>query len=459
MAVYRTGSSGTGVTSLQELLKSAGFDPGPIDGVYGPKTYAAVLAYQQSVGITADGIAGPQTLGELGGVTSGTSGGGTDYTDDEETRFIGLPARPEIWKDSTTGESFIVYYVPGTEPPLPTLYRVPVDADLEALTGNKTVDYDKIITTEQITSTGALIVGTSTEIPRTEGDPTDEFVLMVEESSAMQPWLKDPQVLAVYFNAYLENRPIEDWELFKTKYWQDASDAERDWMRDSAQNPATAADRRDDAYITAYNSFLSLGVDNPPEDVLRFLGDKFVMGHWTQAYLLDQIEAITGGASANPLDDELESFMEDGGFTIDTPALKITEVENLFRTWLGPGYPPTSGQVGEWASKLRRNPEAGRDQLIQMLQGQRMALFPEYKDETLSYEDIASPWRSFASNLWGQAPDETEAMFQDIVKMNDTTEAGKLLRTEGLKQNIGKVEQDFSQSNIQQFGGLLQRAK
>ena len=57
------------IPGLQVALRRHGYDPGPIDGVVGPKTKAAVSAFQHRAGIHADGLAGPQTrvrLGRLG---------------------------------------------------------------------------------------------------------------------------------------------------------------------------------------------------------------------------------------------------------------------------------------------------------------------------------------------------------------------------------------------------------
>jgi len=59
--VLRRGSSGTAVRQLQEALKEAGHDPGPIDGEFGPATEAAVRAFQQEKGIAVDGVVGAIT--------------------------------------------------------------------------------------------------------------------------------------------------------------------------------------------------------------------------------------------------------------------------------------------------------------------------------------------------------------------------------------------------------------
>ena len=60
------GSRGDAVRALQVALNARGFPCSPVDGLYGAATEAAVLAYQRSAGLLADGIAGPRTQAALG---------------------------------------------------------------------------------------------------------------------------------------------------------------------------------------------------------------------------------------------------------------------------------------------------------------------------------------------------------------------------------------------------------
>lgn len=65
MAIFKLGDSGTGVKSLQQALEKAGFNPGTIDGAFGPGTQAAVIAFQRSEGLVPDGVAGLRTQAAL----------------------------------------------------------------------------------------------------------------------------------------------------------------------------------------------------------------------------------------------------------------------------------------------------------------------------------------------------------------------------------------------------------
>jgi peptidoglycan hydrolase-like protein with peptidoglycan-binding domain len=49
------------VELLQRALRRSGFDPGPVNGGFGPTTAAAVRSFQAAMGLVVDGIVGPQT--------------------------------------------------------------------------------------------------------------------------------------------------------------------------------------------------------------------------------------------------------------------------------------------------------------------------------------------------------------------------------------------------------------
>lgn len=50
---------------VQRALKAKGFNPGPIDGLEGPKTDAAIVAFKRSIGYRARPYLGPLTLAAL----------------------------------------------------------------------------------------------------------------------------------------------------------------------------------------------------------------------------------------------------------------------------------------------------------------------------------------------------------------------------------------------------------
>jgi len=66
MNTLKKGDKGEEVKRLQEALSANGFNTGGADGIFGNGTLAALIAFQKSAGLLADGIAGPRTLTALG---------------------------------------------------------------------------------------------------------------------------------------------------------------------------------------------------------------------------------------------------------------------------------------------------------------------------------------------------------------------------------------------------------
>lgn len=59
------------ISAIQSSLESEGFSPGRVDGIWGRQTIAAVEKFQQSKGLTVDGIVGPITAEALFGAKEG----------------------------------------------------------------------------------------------------------------------------------------------------------------------------------------------------------------------------------------------------------------------------------------------------------------------------------------------------------------------------------------------------
>lgn len=82
-ATLSQGSRGDTVRLIQQKLKRWGYYNGPVDGIFGAKTTAAVKYFQRKNGLVADGIAGKKTLAALG-ISSAGSGssqnGGNNYS-------------------------------------------------------------------------------------------------------------------------------------------------------------------------------------------------------------------------------------------------------------------------------------------------------------------------------------------------------------------------------------------
>lgn len=75
---------GEDIAELQSRLSQLGFDPGKVDGIFGPGSERAVLEFQRNRNLTEDGAAGPEVLTELRLLVRGHLGEGRESVREKE---------------------------------------------------------------------------------------------------------------------------------------------------------------------------------------------------------------------------------------------------------------------------------------------------------------------------------------------------------------------------------------
>ena len=97
-ASYKRGSTGSVVSEIQQKLKNWGYYSAAVDGIYGSRTEAAVLLFQQKNGLAADGKAGQETLAALGISSAGLIEQNTSGDVALLARLISAEARGESYE-------------------------------------------------------------------------------------------------------------------------------------------------------------------------------------------------------------------------------------------------------------------------------------------------------------------------------------------------------------------------
>ncbi len=222
-------------------------------------------------------------------------------------------------------------------------------------------------------------------------------------------------------------------------------------MKLAAANPSQAETKIEDDQSLVRSLFDGIGAEGTDAALIDYMAKQFSIGVWSQTYLTEQVEAAISGNY--DMDTELTNFIEDGGIELVSTKQQQESVRSLWNDWLGPAYQPSEAEIEKWATVLRKSGD-GREELISMLRGQRMALYSEYEDPNLTYRDIAAPWKNVVFNTLGETADETSEMFQSIIRMNDYGEANKVLRRKGLDEGNDKVWADATSAT----GSSVRRA-
>lgn len=121
--LLRVGDSGQAVNELQARLQGLGYYQGTLTGIYDPETEAAVVAFQQSQGLTVDGVAGPQVNSVLYSPTNLAAANGgmpaETATTDSSIPGSGIPSNgvsTATAPDATTAATTAVMPQPSTQP-------------------------------------------------------------------------------------------------------------------------------------------------------------------------------------------------------------------------------------------------------------------------------------------------------------------------------------------------------
>ncbi len=354
----------------------------------------------------------------------------------------GVGGTPEVW--SVDGQFWLVHFVPDSEPPIPLAWQVRDQEELQSLYGpTRSPQIDRELTTQQAEAAGWLTWGFSTELANRTEHPWDVFVETYTVESQIRPWLSDPEVVALSAAAFMEGRTVTEAELKTTEWWQSHTQAERDWLVLNMADPATAERLVEDTRLITADAFASAGISNAGEGLINFVADRVTRGVWSQEYAQAQIRNLAEGGSLGPLDKELQRLLDLAETPLDTTRRREDEVRALVNRWLGPAHAAgwTDDNYSQWASKLRNDPDS-RQELEQLLQQQRLVIFPHVTNPNLSYEDIAAPFRTLVQRVWGQQPDETDELFLQLVASNDVNTAQQKLRKEGLKRGVQQVVND-----------------
>ena len=434
--------------------------------------------------------------------------------------LINVPDGAERFHVDGRNENFLVYNiadaVPEVDEPIYIAYRVYGSDERERITNSTDGWSDVSISEDEWNAMGVVEVGYSEELTADLPDhPWRQFEKNLEREAELRPWLLDEEFLELSAQAYLEGREITEAEMKTTDWWQESSQAERDWMELINSDPETAEQQLREATREIVHEFERRGwpVDehNPPTGIADYYARQLVSGQIGEAELEDRIRHETDPYTrhASPFaghylqeDEEVveydgERFIRDpeGNYwhltgpgqrarynqvsqeydsALDTTfmagtakdyfeqrdgdvqATGLGNVENVrqeFARWLGPHAEDVSDDtIHEWAHKIRRNEHAA-DELTEYLRGQRMSLFPNHENPNLTWQDISEPWKGLYRQFAGQLPEENSKFFRDLVQMNDYTEAERRLREKGLEEGWEPTMSEFLNDASQALGG------
>ena len=316
-----------------------------------------------------------------------------------------------------------------------------------------------------------VIAGNSADLPGNDPvtnkapHPFTSFAENLAKEATIQPWLLDPDSVALIAEAALEGREVTQAEWFSTNWYDTHNEAERAWLREYTADPLTATQKANDYKLQVASALKAAGVSGgydtdtnqelaAPDALSGWIANKWVTGEWSEGYTTEQLALFADPFRSGVRDIKFSEYIDSGGVGgLNRTAEQEDRVRGLYTQWLGPVFGSlTDAEVAEKAGRIRNNPDY-EAALVESLKTSRLALFPKHTNTELTYDDIVSPYRGITRQIWGQEADETQGWWQDMVATNDYQASQTLLKQKGLEQNIGQVTVEATRALEEALGG------
>jgi len=360
------------------------------------------------------------------------------------------------------GQKFLGYKVPGagqiySEPPMYMLYQILNNDVYESgiLTEGTPANVNVVLTSVADLNQFGLVVGGTDEITDDVEHPFIRFVENFEAGKKINPWLGDTRInpnSGITFQQeaieFLAEQAIEQWTPEETTvrveasdWYQESTSTQKQWLTKQLTQPVTAQQELDDKKIDIRTQMEASGMASPPDGLVDYFAEKSVTGMWSELYTTEQLALLADPYKPGARDTNLINFIEGVGFgSLDRASVMEKEVQDLYRTYLGPSLGNASAtEISEKAGQLRNNPDA-LGELKSYLEQQRLAMFPNYTNPTLRYNDIVQPYKNLVNQAWGEDADETSDWFIQMVQNNNIESAYDTLREKGIELGVERVQ-------------------
>ena len=378
----------------------------------------------------------------------------------------------QIWERD--GNKYVVWQIPDT---MMYMRYLASDTELDMLY-NVRPKPGVTVPTDDMWSRSSYF-GTAIELDEktiTTGEsPFFGFVDSFDKATLGRPWLKtDDGMFKLWVEGFVEDREILEEEWANTDWWNNSTKEQRDWLLTSKGRAINDPDLPADAKVLLEENryrwrelMKDAGISNV--DMIKdangttlseFFGDMITFGDFTDALALEQVEALSDRTSGIQVDERITNWLSGKG-TVQQTKEGYAAVQTLAERWLGPAYGKLDeATLAHYASLIRNaeSDEVGQFEVGEKLKAARKALFStDMYDETLTYDDIATPWRNWSFNYLGERMNETSDSFMQILQANSQEDAQSIATVYGLNTDNETIYDKVTNDLIEAIGADVQR--